>query len=357
MPRNWFVHLAMVAASLTVVTLACELIVFRFLLVPSDVPHHAMIDDVIRYAPNQAGIWRIKDEIASPYAINRQGWNSGQGDYERTKRQGVERIAIIGDSFVEALQVAHSESLAERLEGLLGAERAEVFRFGIMGAPLSQYLWMFEREVARYAPDLVVVVLIHNDFDESFRRGASRVTSSFMRLRIVDGRVEAEIPPASYEPPWWDALRFTATNRYFRYRQLLSRYIFLPAPPQFAGNTEALASERPAVVAATDHIFARLAATTRQRGIRLLLLIDGDRNAIYAGGAGGAVLALNAIAAEAAARHGIPLIDLHPRFAADWAARRERFEFASDYHWNQRGHEIAAEAAYAWLRKQSGIPH
>jgi lysophospholipase L1-like esterase len=349
MPRNWLVNLATVAVSVLAIILACELVVFRFVLLPSDVPRHAMIDGVVRYAPNQAGIWRLKNEVAALYTINRQGWNSGQGDYEIAKRPGVERVAIIGDSFVEAFQVPSSSSLAEKLGRRLGAG-AEVFRFGIAGAPFSQYLWMFEHEVARYAPDLVVVVLIHNDFDESFRHGASRVASNFMKLSVVDGRVAAEIPPAPYDPPWWDALRFTATSRYFRNRQLLSRYTFLPAPPQFAGNTEMLARERPAVIAATDYVFARLAAATRQRGIRLLLLIDGDRNAIYAGGAGGAVLALNSIAAEAATRRGIALIDLHPRFAADWAARRERFEFASDYHWNERGHEIAAEAVHAWLR-------
>jgi hypothetical protein len=138
-------------------------------------------------------------------------------------------------------------------------------------------------------------------------------------------------------------LRFSATFRYFRYRQRLDRYTFLPArASEFIANTEALANARQAVVAATDHVLARLALAAGQNGTKPLLLIDGDRNAIYPGGAGSEVLALSALAAVTAARHGIAIIDLHPRFAADWAAHRRRFDFLNDYHWNERGHEVAA---------------
>jgi hypothetical protein len=63
------------------------------------------------------------------------------------------RVAVIGDSYVEAFQVPHYASLAEQLEALLGEDRTEVYRFGISGAPLSQYLYMFETEVAAYNPE------------------------------------------------------------------------------------------------------------------------------------------------------------------------------------------------------------
>ena len=85
-------------------------------------------------------------------------------------------------------------------------------------------------------------------------------------------------------------------------------------------------------------------------------MMDGDRRAVYAGAdpgplyAGG-VLALNALAAEAAARNGIALIDLHASFAADWQARHKRFDFPHDSHWNERGHEIAAEAIAEFVRQ------
>jgi hypothetical protein len=43
------------------------------------------------------------------------------------------RVAVIGDSYVEAFQVPHYASLAEQLEALLGEDRTEVYRFGISG--------------------------------------------------------------------------------------------------------------------------------------------------------------------------------------------------------------------------------
>ncbi len=57
----------------------------------------------------------------------------------------------------------------------------EVYRFAISGAPMSQYLYMMECEITAYQPDWIVVILIHNDFDESFgsfKAGTRRASSS-----------------------------------------------------------------------------------------------------------------------------------------------------------------------------------
>ena len=37
------------------------------------------------------------------------------------------------------------------------------------GAPLSQYPHVLRRDVPAFKPDVVLVQLIHNDFDESYR--------------------------------------------------------------------------------------------------------------------------------------------------------------------------------------------
>ncbi len=46
---------------------------------------------------------------------------------------------------------------------------AEVLRFGMDGAPLSQYPHVLRRDVPAFKLDVVLVQLIHNDFDESYR--------------------------------------------------------------------------------------------------------------------------------------------------------------------------------------------
>jgi hypothetical protein len=104
-----------------------------------------------------------------------------------------------------------------------------------------------------------------------------------------------------------------------------------------------------ATSAATDYLFQRMAGWARANNANLLLLMDGDRQSIYSG-APSSALQLNAMAAELAARHGIAFIDLHPRFAADWANHHQRFDFAADNHWNERGHAVAAAAVANHVR-------
>lgn len=353
------VNSALVVGSLALFLVVCELVLFRFVLLASDVPANDFANGLVRYAPNQAGIWRVRNEIAAPYAINAQGWNSGIGDYALPRTPGVGRIAVIGDSYVEALQVAHDRSFAERAAAELARDRGpvEAFRFGISGAPLSQYVYMAEREVVHYAPDWVVTLLVHNDFSESLTPAAGRYTSSFLRVRVAGQKVE-EVAPMPWHPGWRERLLHSATARYLYYRWQVHperlRHWLVPAARADAPYTAnidvaAVLRQMPDVIAATDHLFGRLAAVARGAGARLMLVMDGDRAAIYAGH-DSAALALNAMAADLARRHGIAFLDLHPVFAADWQHHGQRFEHVSDNHWNEHGHAVAGHAIAQAIR-------
>ena len=227
---------------------------------------------------------------------------------------------------------------------------------------LSQYLHILESEVVAYSPDEVVIILVHNDFDESFRFVAGRYTSSFMKLSLEGGRVTREIPPTPYAETWRDWLRQLATVRYLYYRKQVRfealRSVILGEAraeiARFDANIDLanVLSRLPEVKTATDYIFGRLAALARERGFRLLLVMDANRAAIYSGTetrANGAST-LNILAAEIAARHRISFLDLTQAFASDWQMRSERLEFQSDAHWNLRGHKIAANAIVRALR-------
>ena len=120
--------------------------------------------EVLRYVPNQVGTYRVKDEIAASFQINENGWNSRWPHYENEKDNTQGRICIIGDSYVEALQVDFGKSLAERLEDYLAPSSIQVYRFGLSGAALSHYLYMLRNEVSQYSPDMVIINLVHNDF-------------------------------------------------------------------------------------------------------------------------------------------------------------------------------------------------
>ena len=346
------VNIGILVSSTILFLLACELVVFRIVLPGSDVPSNAFVDDVVRYDPNQIGIWRVRNEIRAPYAINAQGWNSGSGDYVVDRKPGVMRVAVVGDSFVEALQVRYDRSLGEHIGRHLSAllnRPVEVYRFGMSGAPLSQYVHMIQREVARYQPDWIVVLLIHNDFDESFEFVSGRYTSSFLKLKIDNAMVVSEIPPTPWRPGAADFVRRTAHARFFYYRwQVRSdtlRNVFVPIA-QAATSAEASPEHSLKMLkieAATEYLFRRLSAASRLVGGRLLLTMDGDRAAIYATRAEPGQQ-LNRIAATTAQRLRLPYLDLHPHFLADWQQNGLRFHYLTDHHWNERGHAVAGLA-------------
>ncbi len=359
--RQGVANLALMLGSVVFVLVMCEFVAFRFIFLPSDVPRNVFRDGLIRYAPEQSGVWRVHDEISAPYAINREGWNSSHRVYRPERTPGRMRIVIIGDSFVEGFQVPVTASLAEQLEHSLPS--TEVYRVAISGAPLSQYLLMLEREGVRYSPDLVVIVLVQNDFDESFRFMPGRYTSSFLKLRLEEGRVTEEVQPSRYQPGPWEWLRFTATARYLYYRRQIVRAmpLFLWSAQEAGSNfqtnidTRAVLERATDVALATDYLFGRLAAVASAHKFDLLFVMDGDRQAIYRGIDSAALynsgaLALNTLANRAADRHGIPFIDLHPRFEQDWLKNRRRFDFESENHWNQYGHAIASAAIEQFVR-------
>lgn len=123
--------------SLLFLCLLLETVVFKFIFPATDMPEPEFIDGVIKYKSNQQGVYRVKDEINARYRINANGWNSRYEKYVIKNTQEKYRIAVIGDSFVEALQVDYDSSLAEQLENKLGNDSFQVYRFGISGAPMS----------------------------------------------------------------------------------------------------------------------------------------------------------------------------------------------------------------------------
>jgi hypothetical protein len=367
MPRRFdlLFSLLLVPASLLALLLASELC-FRFVVPAPDLPAPAFIDGVLRHQPGQRGVYWSGD-VRADFTINAQGWNSARPDYQQERPAGqatIRRIAVVGDSYVEALQVPPDQSLAEGLERELGAG-TEVFRYGMSGAPLSQYLHMARNAALPAKPDVLIVLLVHNDFDESWHAVPGMHTQSFLRLRLnQDGSVE-ELPPVQYDQGVLSRIRnWSATWRYLSYGRQLRfealRGLFLPQgqPARFQANIDVsdLAGREALDRRATGYLFGRLAAESAQAGARLLLVMDGVRTLIEAGAPeaqdyNAGALRLNRMAAEEAARLGIPFLDLHPVFAEDYRQQQRPFAFKTDGHWNAHAHALAARAVALRLRE------
>jgi hypothetical protein len=81
------------------------------------------------------------------------------------KPRGVYRIAVLGDSYAEAMQVDFRDTFWWQLEERLAqcsyrpGVRIEVMNFGVRGYGLSQSLTLLESRAMRYSPDLVLLAM------------------------------------------------------------------------------------------------------------------------------------------------------------------------------------------------------
>ncbi|MET0154250.1 MAG: SGNH/GDSL hydrolase family protein [Candidatus Binatia bacterium] len=363
-------NLSLVSLPALLLTFAfLELVVLRLWVPVDDVPveRYDQPTGILRYRPNQQGVTYPDRDIRNPvpFTVNADGWNSIHPHYDPGP-SGKLRVAVVGDSYVAAFEVAPRASLAGQLEALLGQDHAEVFALGIRGAPLSEYLQIARYVVEKYRPDAVVIVIVHNDFDESYRLAPGRYTPAFLHL-AVDGENVEEIPPRPYHEPaleTWVRTR-SRTFRFLFYRlglgsqQLRSLYGAAPGrPQQFEANVDVrgLAGEEEKMRRVAGYVFGQLARLERSSGTRFVLLMDASRDAIYGGRDPRETRAyvMNRIAAEASAGAGLTFVDLTSEFERDYRGHHLRFEFPHDGHWNARAQALAAREACRALRTRLG---
>ncbi|MEZ4635895.1 MAG: SGNH/GDSL hydrolase family protein [Caldilineaceae bacterium] len=84
------------------------------------------------------------------------------------KPEDVFRVMVLGDSFIEALQVKLEESLPQRLGQLYTAQTGrpvEVLNAGVSGWGTDQQLLWLQNEGVKYSPDLIILAVYpRNDF-------------------------------------------------------------------------------------------------------------------------------------------------------------------------------------------------
>jgi hypothetical protein len=126
--------------------------------------------------PGAEGWWRR--EGAAYVRIN----SDGLRDREHSKHTpgGPVRIAVLGDSYAEALQVPLEDTFWAVMErrlsacGAFGGRQVEVINFGVSGYQTAQELVTLRRHVWDYSPDIVLLaVTTANDISDNSPRLAS----------------------------------------------------------------------------------------------------------------------------------------------------------------------------------------
>jgi hypothetical protein len=123
------------------------------------------------YVPDQGLGWRLRPNVSGVVSV--ETWqfvrinSSGFRDRERTydKPPDTIRIAVLGNSWTEALQVPLDKTYCSVLEQKLtrsacfSGKRVEVLNFGVAGYSTGQELLLLQREVWKYHPDILLVAV------------------------------------------------------------------------------------------------------------------------------------------------------------------------------------------------------
>lgn len=292
-------------------------------------------------------------------------------------------IAIIGDSYIEAMQVDYPNTTEANLLKNC-SDHARVYSFGAQFAPLSQYLSWVSYASQTFAPKAMVVNIVGNDFDESLiSHQKSSNGGGIPGMQFFDfssGQTELVKVPFIADGFLTRILRHSALAQYLvrnvgvvnlinEYRnrendafegnqeQLNSgtqnasgesRSTLRKKPKEFVGNSErAYTSERLSLSKkAVDEFLRRLPQLAQLPPKSIVLSVDAERPQIYTSKGRQDLDSFFSVMREyfikQARAQGFEVLDLRPAMIAQFDRTGERFEFADDNHWNAAGHQLLA---------------
>ena len=116
----------------------------------------------------------------------------GMAGKERTveKQEGVYRIALLGDSFVEGFTTNESDSIAEVLEKQLNESKAgkhEVLNFGCSSFSPSLEYYLLKELVHKFRPDMIVLLFHVTDVSNDWEYEKAKVTDLNGRISGING--------------------------------------------------------------------------------------------------------------------------------------------------------------------------
>jgi hypothetical protein len=356
--KEWTFRIISVMFGLTLVLGTLE-IAMRFLpvndiyaVLPVNAQH-----PLIHFPPHSTQQYSIGWQMLSPQHkhANNDGYYSDY-DYVPTN---LPVMAVIGDSFIQAAQVADNETLQARLQQSLNG-RGKVYGFGVQGAPLSQYLMFVDYARQHYQPSAMVITIIANDFDQSIKRYGSQV---FEGMYVYsDATPQAQLELLDYTGPKQDGWRgLVKHSALFRYlydnvginpKQLLAR--FRNADPHkpvvhFGGVDAAVEPQRLEDSRQAVELFFRdLPGKTGLSPDKILFVLDGIREVKTASDWQAAQNSyfgqMRNYFTQAARQRGYSVLDMHLVFHQAQQVGEKVDFIPQDWHWNSYGHKLVADA-------------
>jgi hypothetical protein len=329
--------------------------------------------------PHASG--RSGDEGHAIIQMNATGFRDG--DHARRKPPGVLRVAVVGDSFTEAGQVAVEAtfwSVLERQLTACGAARPpggiEVLAFGQAGYGTAQELILVEEHVLAYDPDVVVLAFFQgNDVENNSRALFHDPLRPYFELH--DGKLVEDVSFRT-DPVYRRQRALYALTRHLRIAQVLKRgirnmqasraqvdresHLVRETSPEVYG--EPTTREWREAWSVTEALLRRMRDRVEAHGAQFVLaslstglqvLPDSQARARLAAGMGARDLDYTEKRLGSfAEREGIAYCPLSPglrRYAEEHGEAVHGFldAYPNAGHWNETGHRVAGEILARWL--------
>ncbi|MCA1632444.1 MAG: SGNH/GDSL hydrolase family protein [Acidobacteria bacterium] len=152
------------------------------------------------YAPDAARGWSLRPGVEGWYRKEGAAYvrvnSEGLRDREHAKGKPPDtlRVAVLGDSYAESLQVEQEKAfwsvMEARLQGCggFGGKKVEVINFGVSGYGTAQELFTLREKVWDYSPDFVLLaVTTNNDLIDNSR--ALKGTDEIPYFVLRDGQL------------------------------------------------------------------------------------------------------------------------------------------------------------------------
>jgi hypothetical protein len=134
--------------------------------------------------------WNGRNPYCIEFGINVSMNNFGfrADDWTVEKPKDTIRIAVIGDSFIEALQVPEAQTAVKLLEIQLRAahpdQKIEVMNFGTSNHGVGQYLMVYDEYAKQFQPDYVVIFVAYLHFRRTTQRDLLSGLQKFYTLNV-----------------------------------------------------------------------------------------------------------------------------------------------------------------------------
>jgi hypothetical protein len=317
-------------------------------------------NNIVKYGRENGtrGMWTVGNfaQQRGKWRINNDGWNSPI-DYTPAKTPGVKRIAVIGDSYIEAWQVDAEKKYPSLLDKMLG-DKYEVYSFGVSASPLSQYVHMSRYVEKKYSPDVYIFNLVHNDFHQSIN--GLTYTPFMMTVKLNADSTFTEVQPVKPERayskmPAGDLLKKSSFFRYvYENLQLKQRFISKAGAKEVEMNVPVsdMMNKKDSIRRVTAYLLGRIKAELG--GKEIIFVMDAPRQNIYHNDLAASKVAwLNETVGGYCKDLGMDFIDLTPYMEEDYKKNQTHFESKYDNHWSQYGHQFVANVVYNYFKNKN----